>query len=126
MLIYDECEKNNFQYIILEIDEKKTKINRNFLMKILHAENVRARRYFYPSCHRMEPYKSYFPNAGIMLHETEKLSECTLCLPTGTAIGPSDISLICHVIKFVLENGAEITARMERALAKKDWAHEGM
>lgn len=123
MLSYDECEKNNFQYIIVEIDEKKTGINRNHLMNILHAENIRARRYFYPSCHRMEPYKSYFPNAGILLHETEKLSECVLCLPTGTAIGPSEISRICQVIQFVLENGAEITGRIpaktERALTEE-------
>ena len=43
-------------------------------MKILHAENVIARRYFYPGCHRMEPYKSLFPNAGLVLPETEKIA----------------------------------------------------
>jgi dTDP-4-amino-4,6-dideoxygalactose transaminase len=112
MLSYDEREKNNFQYIIAEIDENKTGINRNHLMKILHAENIRARRYFYPGCHRMEPYKSYFPNADILLPETEKLSERLLCLPTGTAIGQVEIRQICHVIQFVVENSAEITSRI--------------
>ena len=112
MLSYDEREKNNFQYIIAEIDENKTGINRNDLMKILHAENIRARRYFYPSCHRMEPYKSYFPNVGILLPETEKLSERLLCLPTGTAIGPAEIRQICCVIQFVVKNSAEIAGRI--------------
>lgn len=112
LLRYDDREKNNFQYVIGEIDESKTGINRNHLMKILHAENIRARRYFYPSCHRMEPYKSYYPNAGILLPETERLSERLLCLPAGTAIEPAAIRQICHVIQFVVKNGAEITTKI--------------
>ncbi len=41
------------------------------LVRVLHAENVLARRYFYPGCHEMEPYRSYFPHAGLVLPETE-------------------------------------------------------
>ena len=51
----NESEKHNYQYIILDIDEEKTQVSRDLLIKILHAENVIARRYFYPGCHRMEP-----------------------------------------------------------------------
>ena len=112
LISYDEREKNNFHYIVAEIDEKKTGINRNHLMKILQAENIMARRYFYPGCHRMEPYKSYFPNAGILLPETEKLSERLLCLPSGTAIGPTEIRQICYLIQFVVEYSAEIASRI--------------
>ena len=67
-------------------------------MKILHAENVRARRYFYPGCHSMEPYRSYYPNAGLLLPETEKLAKRVLCLPTGTAINEEAIKKICEII----------------------------
>jgi dTDP-4-amino-4,6-dideoxygalactose transaminase len=48
LIEYDEVEKNNYQYIILEIDEKLAGISRDLIVKILHAENVLARRYFYP------------------------------------------------------------------------------
>jgi len=109
-VLYDEREEGNFQYIILEVDREKTGIDRDQLVKILHAENVKARRYFYPCCHRMEPYRSYFPNAGLMLSETEKLSERVLCLPTGTAVEPRDIEQICQLIRLVVKNSKAINA----------------
>src|SRR5207253_2999839 len=44
---------HNYQYLVVEIDEEVTGIGRDELIKVLHAENVVARRYFYPGCHRM-------------------------------------------------------------------------
>jgi dTDP-4-amino-4,6-dideoxygalactose transaminase len=110
----DEKEKNNYQYIVLEVDESKTHVSRDQLVEILHSENVLARRYFSPGCHRMEPYRSYFPNAGLMLPVTERLTERVIALPTGTAVGPKHISKICHVARFVLENGLEVRRRLEK------------
>lgn len=95
----NEAEKHNYQYIVLEIDEEQTQVSRDLLVKILHAENVIARRYFYPGCHRMEPYRSYFPHAGLLLPETEKLAQRVLILPTGTAISTKDIEIICQIIQ---------------------------
>lgn len=65
LFTYNQEEKCNYQYIVLEIDEEIAKINRDKLGEILTAENIIVRRYFYPECHRMQPYKSYFPHAGI-------------------------------------------------------------
>ena len=78
-------------------------------MEVLHAENVRVRRYFYPGCHQMEPYRSYYPNAGLLLPQTEKLSERILCLPTGTAVSTEDVDIICRLIRFAVEQGEELT-----------------
>ncbi|MBD2358452.1 aminotransferase class I/II-fold pyridoxal phosphate-dependent enzyme [Tolypothrix sp. FACHB-123] len=100
----DVSEKRNCQYVVLEIDESQTMVNRDLLVKILHSENVIARRYFYPGCHRMEPYRSYFPHAGLLLPETEKLSQKVLILPTGTSVSETDISQICQIIQFVVKN----------------------
>jgi dTDP-4-amino-4,6-dideoxygalactose transaminase len=104
LIQYDESEKNNFQYIVLEIDKTITGISRDQLMRVLHAENIFARRYFYPGCHRMEPYRSYFPHAGLLLPETEKLTEKILILPTGTAISTENINIICAIIRLVMQN----------------------
>ena len=104
LIHYDESEKNNFQYIVLEIDKTITRISRDQLMKILHSENIFARRYFYPGCHRMEPYRSYFPHSHLLLPETEKLSERVLVLPTGTSISPDDIKIICRIIQLSIQN----------------------
>jgi dTDP-4-amino-4,6-dideoxygalactose transaminase len=64
MIEYDEAEKNNYQYIVMEVDEAVTQVSRDILNRILNAENILSRRYFYPGCHQMEPYRSNFPEAG--------------------------------------------------------------
>ncbi len=112
---YDERESSNYQYIILEVDSSKAGISRDHLINILHAENIRARRYFYPGCHRMEPYRSYYPNAGLLLPETERLSERVMCLPTGTAVRPEDVQKICHLVRLVVEHGAKISSKLSNA-----------
>jgi dTDP-4-amino-4,6-dideoxygalactose transaminase len=115
---YDESEKCNFQYIILEVDEQVTRVSRDQLVQVLHAENVLARRYFYPACHHMEPYRSYFPHAGLVLPETEKLVQRVMSLPTGTAVGPDEISRIGQLIRFAVEHGREVSERLLSSTSK--------
>lgn len=112
MISYDQQEKCNYQYIVLEIDESVTHVSREQLVDILRADNVLARRYFFPGCHRMEPYRSYFPHAGLVLPETETLVKRVLSLPTGTAVGISEIEKICQIIRISVINGFEIHERM--------------
>ena len=109
---YDETEKCNYQYIILEIDEHITGLSRDQFVEILHAENVLARRYFYPGCHRMEPYCSFFPHAGLLLPNTERLVKQVMSLPTGTGVSSDDISKICEIIRFSISNSQEVKARL--------------
>jgi dTDP-4-amino-4,6-dideoxygalactose transaminase len=113
---YNNEEENNYQYVVIEVDEEVTGISRDLLVRILHAENIRARRYFFPGCHQMEPYRSYCPNAGLVLPETEKLTLKVLQLPTGTAVGEEEIDQICDLIRFVIANGREIRARIENQM----------
>jgi len=111
MISYDDTERCNYQYIVLEIDETVTGIGRDQILRILQAENVIARRYFYPGCHRMEPYRSYFPHARLLLPETERLVKRVMLLPTGTAVGEEEIAAICGIIRFVLEHGNVLRSR---------------
>jgi len=105
----DEEERCNYQYVVLEIDVDQTVVSRDELMKVLHSENVLARRYFYPGCHRMAPYNSTLP--GLSLPETERISDRVLSLPTGTSISPADISSICEIIRIAVDNGREVSAK---------------
>jgi dTDP-4-amino-4,6-dideoxygalactose transaminase len=109
---YDESDRCNFQYIVLEIDENAAPIARDELLKVLHAENILARRYFYPGCHRMEPYHSYFPHARLLLPYTERLAARVLCLPTGPTVDEDDIQAICHVIRLALGEGDAVHRRL--------------
>jgi dTDP-4-amino-4,6-dideoxygalactose transaminase len=108
LLSYDGTEKCNYQYIVLEIEESKTQITRDNLIKILHAENIIARRYFYPGCHRMEPYKSYFPHAKLLLSETEKLADKVVLLPTGTSVNEDEIYMISQIIRIAIREAKNI------------------
>ena len=111
---YDESHMCNYHFIVLEIDEAMTHISRDSIVEILHGENILARRYFYPGCHRMEPYRTYFPHSGLLLPNTERLVKRVMSLPTGESIGKGDISNICQILRLVLENGSEISRRISR------------
>jgi dTDP-4-amino-4,6-dideoxygalactose transaminase len=66
----------------------------------------------------MEPYRSYFPHAGLLLPETEKIVERLLSLPTGTAVGPDAISRICQIIRLVVEHGPQVRAKLQGVAAR--------
>ncbi len=110
MILFDENESNNYQYIVLEFDEEEAGISRDMIVDILWKENVRARRYFYPGCHNMEPYKSYFPHAGLLLKNTEEISRRVLCLPNGSTVAEDDVLQICSLIKFIIENSGKVNS----------------
>ncbi len=103
---YNGAERLNYQYVVVEIEESVTKISRDDIIKILQAENIIARRYFYPGCHRLSPYSVDFPNVSSRLVQTERLCQRVLVLPTGTSISPEDISKICQIIRLVSAQGA--------------------
>lgn len=113
LFAYNEAERNNFQYIIVEVDQAEAGISRDRLVEILHAENVLARRYFYPGCHQMEPYRSYYPHAGLLLPETEKLTQRVMSLPTGTAVDEESIEVIGQLLSFAIADSSRINAQFE-------------
>ena len=114
---YPEAERSNYQYIVLDIDETAAGLSRDDLAAILWAENVLARRYFYPGCHAMEPYRTLYPEAAGRLPVTECLVGRTLVLPTGTAVTPAEIGEVCEIVRFALAQGGEIKALMAREVA---------
>lgn len=113
---YDLSSRHNYQYIVVEIDKTVTGVSRDILTEVLKAENVFARRYFYPGCHMMEPYRSYYPHAGLLLPHTEALTERVFLLPSGTAISDADIERICALIALCVEHGVEVSAKYQGLL----------
>ncbi|MEK6258959.1 MAG: aminotransferase class I/II-fold pyridoxal phosphate-dependent enzyme [Planctomycetota bacterium] len=111
VIVYDERELNNYQYVVLEVGEDLP-LSRDDLIQLLFAENVLARKYFYPGCHRMEPYKTLYPDVGVILPQTEAVCRRVLSLPTGTATTLVDIERICQLLSFILQNGETIRLRM--------------
>jgi dTDP-4-amino-4,6-dideoxygalactose transaminase len=114
LLSWNRGDRTNYQYIVLDIQPETAALNRDELLAILHTENVLARRYFYPGCHRMEPYRSYFPNAGLVLPRTEALVGRVLVLPNGTALSPTDVQGVTAIIRAAMRHGPECRALLQR------------
>jgi dTDP-4-amino-4,6-dideoxygalactose transaminase len=107
LMPFNAQERSNYQYIVVEVDKARAGFSRDDLVQILHAENVRARRYFFPGCHRIPPYRDLHP-AGKSLPETERLSESVMCLPTGTTLQPEDVTTICRIIQVAVAHADEL------------------
>jgi len=105
---YKEAENNNFQYVIVEVNEDAAGLGRDQLLEILHAENVMAKRYFYPGCHRMEPYRNAQENVNRRLPVTERLAGGTLALPTGSAVSEEDVMTICEIIATAIRQAGRV------------------
>jgi dTDP-4-amino-4,6-dideoxygalactose transaminase len=99
LLDYDRRERANYQFVVAEVDAPAMGLQRDELVDILRAENVLARRYFYPGCHRLAPFRTRQPHAERSLPETERIAQRVLCLPTGPAVSADDIDTIAEIIR---------------------------
>lgn len=102
LMDYDTTERNSHHYVVIEIDGRCA-ARRDEIVAALHAENVLARKYFWPGVHRMEPYSSLFPHAGMLLPNTVAAAERVLVLPNGPSLTPDTIELICAILRVAAE-----------------------
>lgn len=116
LYMYDPTTKPNCQYVIVEVDAAQSGLTRDELVSVLHEENVFARRYFFPGCHRMEPYRTMLPNADAGLPNTVKLTQTVLALPTGTAVNDADIARIVGILRVAMENADAVKAALATRL----------
>ena len=107
----DNEHRYNYQYIVFELDAGIC--DRDLLQQVLCAENIVARRYFYPGVHRMAPYNTAKQRHD--LSNTENLSARVISLPTGTQVDAERIKTIADIVRFTIRNGAAVQSR--RALS---------
>lgn len=97
---YPALEQSNYHFVAIEVDAREAGVDRDGLLDFLLTENVLARPYFSPPCHLAAAY-SDVPVHG--LDETERLSRCTLALPTGPALSLDDVRAVCDLIRSAVE-----------------------
>lgn len=94
VLDYTLAERNSHHYIVLEVGDE-CPVSRDDLIAALHAENVLARKYFWPGCHGMQPYRDLFPHAGLLLPSTIAVAKRVVVLPN---VDQESIRLISKII----------------------------
>jgi dTDP-4-amino-4,6-dideoxygalactose transaminase len=114
LINYAPEHKSNFQYLVVEVDESQAGLSRDELIAVLHAENILARKYFWPGCHKMEPYRSLFPNADLLLTRTNETAAKVIVLPTGQSISLASIATIAQVLKAAIAGSAAVSAILRR------------
>lgn len=97
VLTYDPTERNNHHYVVVEVD-KSCPVSRDDLIAALHANNILVRKYFWPGCHRMQPYRDLFPHAGLMLPNTIAVADRVMVLPNGD-LPESVVEKIANIVK---------------------------
>lgn len=100
---YDANERNNYHYVVVELDDTFP-ASRDEVVAALHAENILARKYFWPGCHKMQPYAKLYPHAGLVLPMTERVASRVLVLPSGTALPEGTVACIADLMR-VLSRG---------------------
>ena len=108
---YDSAESCNWQYVVIEVDESAG-LSRDELQAVLWAENVLARRYFFPGCHRMEPYRTLFPDVAERLPETERLVQRVLALPTGTSMSTDAVTAVAGLVARAMRDAPRLRAAL--------------
>ncbi len=105
MLDFDGGERQNYQYIVLQVEDGCT-AQRDQIVDALHAENVRARKYFWPGCHKMAPYRDLYPEAAKFLGTTEAVADRVIVLPNGPSLDDEMIETIVSIIAVMTEGAA--------------------
>jgi dTDP-4-amino-4,6-dideoxygalactose transaminase len=104
LLGFDQAERNNFQYVVVEVGEDSP-VSRDGLVEALHAENVLARKYFWPGCHRMKPFRDLQHNTELPLPVTAAVADRVVVLPTGTTVSNDDVRMIVDIFRVLFRRG---------------------
>ncbi len=105
---------SNYQYLVCRVDESKFGLSRDLLIALLKAENVNARRYFYPGLHRSIPYAQDFPEYLDRLPNTDNLSASCIQLPIGALVSAHGVECICSILDRAHQAAPSIRGRYGR------------
>ena len=97
--------KYNYAYFPILINEKKSKISRDYLYEELKKYNIFTRKYFYPLVTDFECYKDLYGDSDIPV--AKRISHQILCLPLYCDLTYKDIDYICDSICQILEGRHE-------------------
>lgn len=105
---------SNYQYLVCRVDEHTFGLSRDVLIALLKAENINARRYFYPGVHRSIPYAQQLPQYLERLPNTDRLSATCIQLPIGALVSAQSVQRICEILGRAHQAAPAIRERHEK------------
>ncbi|MBQ8939094.1 MAG: DegT/DnrJ/EryC1/StrS family aminotransferase [Paludibacteraceae bacterium] len=89
----------NYGYFPIFVDEAKYGMSRDALYEKLKANNIFARRYFYPLISTLNPYKEYPSASPDNLPVAAKMANEVLCLPMHHELSEKDVERVIECIE---------------------------
>lgn len=105
---------SNYQYVVCRVNKREFGLTRDVLIALLKAENVNARRYFYPGLHRSIPYVQELPQYQERLPNTDSLSASCIQLPIGALVSAQNVERICAILSRAHQAAPAISGQYER------------
>lgn len=102
-----EGENNSFQYFVIEIDEEKYGMSRDYLHEELKKYNIFTRRYFNPLCSEFSWYRDLESAKYQNLKQAHKSVKNVLSMPFYGDLQLETVKKICRIIR-------EIPVRLSR------------
>jgi dTDP-4-amino-4,6-dideoxygalactose transaminase len=92
-----EGGRSTFKDFSVIVDEKEFGHSRDWLVEVLHRENIGARKYFWPPVHRQKLYSGMWD--GRALPVTDLVSDGVVSLPIYSSLTDESVDKVCEVIR---------------------------
>ena len=118
MIRYDETEKNNYQYVVVEVEcgtggHQPRPARGNPAGRRTCSRAVTS----IPAATGWSRIALTSPMPGLLLPHTEKLSLECMILPTGTAVEAEDAVTISRLIRVMVENAPKVRRQLDARAA---------
>jgi dTDP-4-amino-4,6-dideoxygalactose transaminase len=92
-----EGGRSTFKDFSVIVDEKEFGHSRDWLVELLHVENIGARKYFSPPVHRQKLYSAMWDGRALAL--TDMVSDGVVSLPIYSSLTDESVDRVCEVIR---------------------------
>jgi dTDP-4-amino-4,6-dideoxygalactose transaminase len=90
---------STYKDFCLHIDGDAFGLSRDRLIDALKAENIEARRYFYPPLHRQKLYRDFVASGMPPLTHTDRISNGLVSLPIYDSLSDQHVEVIVQAMK---------------------------
>jgi len=96
-----EGGRSTFKDFSVIVDENEFGHSRDWLVELLHLENIGARKYFSPPVHRQKLYSGLWDGRALPI--TDLVSDGVVSLPIYSSLTDESVDKVCEVVRLARE-----------------------